>query len=54
MLGNILARLNEPSTHAALSGICAALSMIFPQYAPILQGAAVVFGGAGVLKTEKK
>lgn len=49
----ILDRLAEPSTHAALAGIAAALlPLVPPPYQFIVQGLALLFGGAGVLKRE--
>lgn len=48
--------LNEPSTHAGIAAVLVALSTIpaLAPYALFLQGAAVLFGGAGVVKKEKK
>ena len=53
---SILSKLNlsEPSTHAGIASILLAASLIFPPYAIYLQADAAVFGGAGVLKKEKK
>lgn len=54
MLTQIIARLNEPSTHAGLAALCLVAATFFPPYAVYLQAAAAVFGGAGVLKKEGK
>ena len=45
-------RLLEPSTHGAAAGLLGVLSAVFPQYAPILQGAAFAFGGLGIALPE--
>lgn len=51
----LLARLSEPSTHAAITGLIGvAMPFIPAQYQPIAQVAAVIFGGAGVATSEKK
>ncbi len=42
------ARFAEPSTHASLAAISGVASVIFPQYAPVLQGLTIAFGGAGI------
>lgn len=56
MFDKILARLNEPSTHAGIAAVLVAISQIpaLAPYAIFIQGAAVLFGSAGVVKGEKK
>ncbi len=44
----LAARFAEPSTHASLAAISSVASVIFPQYAPVLQGLTIAFGGAGI------
>jgi hypothetical protein len=48
----LVARATEPSTHASLMGLTAVASVIFPQYAPLLQAASGVFGGLGIVLPE--
>lgn len=49
----LLARAKEPSTHAAIAGVLAALIPLMPpEWQWLGQGLALVFGGAGVVKRE--
>lgn len=53
-MGWLKSRLGEASTHAAIGMMLGVASMAFPQYAGLLQAAAVTFGGAAVAIPEKK
>lgn len=46
-------RIKEPSTHAGIAAILAALAPALPQYAPILQGLIALFGGVAVVMRER-
>lgn len=52
----VLDRMKEPSTHAGIAAVLVALSTVpfFAPYAIFLQGAAVMFGSAGVVTKERK
>lgn len=51
-MGWLKNRFGEASTHAGLGLVFGVASMAFPQYAALLQAAAVAFGGAAVVVPE--
>jgi hypothetical protein len=53
-MGWLKNRFGEASTHAGISMICGAASLAFPQYAGLLQAAAVAFGGTAIAIPEAK
>lgn len=53
-MGWLKNRFGEASTHAAVGMILGVASLAFPQYAGLLQAAAVTFGGAAVVIPEAK
>lgn len=53
-MDKVLARIREPSTHAALAGIIAALIPLLPlQYQLVASGLAGAFGLGGVVMKER-
>lgn len=52
VLGFLLARLREPSTHAGIATVLMAIAPMLPAYASILQAIAVAFGGVAVAKPD--
>lgn len=51
-MGWLKSRFGEASTHAGIGMILGVASVAFPQYAGLLQAAAVAFGGAAVVVPE--
>lgn len=49
----ILERLKEPSSHAGISALLAAVTSFFPQYAAIIWTVAGIFGFGAVVISEK-
>lgn len=49
---SVLDRLNEPSTHAGISGIFAGLASIFPQWAQYFAIGSGVFGAIAAAKAD--
>lgn len=50
----IIARLKEPSTHAGLAMVIAAVAAFLPQYSHYIMGIAAVFGFGAVAAPEGK
>ncbi len=54
VIGWLLDRMKEPSTHAGLAGAAAALAGLFPaEYQPLVQAGAAFLGAVAVFLKEK-
>lgn len=52
-MNKVLARLQEPSTHAGIATALQAASYFAPQYAGIFAMLSVMFGGAAIAAPER-
>lgn len=53
MVSKAKKRMAEPSTHAGLAIIAQSLTTAYPQYAPLLHGASLLFAGLATVMAER-